>query len=78
MLSRLALALLAVTGFVAPLAEREVDQQGQTAGRLEQVDQVEFIEDSEPRQRARSISKIFVAPLAQTSRRYLLHHAWLI
>ena len=31
-LARLALALLAVAGFVAPLAEREADQVVQTAG----------------------------------------------
>jgi hypothetical protein len=82
LLTRLALALLAVLGFVAPLAAREADGVVQTAGGKPS--------EVEPREASRAVDtvehetlpRLELATWAQApapvSRRYLLHRAWLL
>jgi hypothetical protein len=85
LLTRLALAALAISGFVAPLATAEVDRVAQTVGgrvmeprRHEQAPAtVAAREDLRPpMSTARAVRP--VEPGAEGCRRYLLHRAWLI
>ena len=79
LLTRLALALLAVLGFVAPLSEREADGVVQTTGGPQSAAQA-----VESRARLETDVRVFPQPRLpgpgpeQRSRRYLLHRAWLI
>ena len=83
LLTRLALALLAVLGFVAPLASPEADRVVQTVGGKPSA--VETHETSTPplarveREEGPSQEPVWLAQAAApVSRRYLLHRAWLL
>lgn len=83
LLTRLALALLAVLGFVAPLATPEADRVVQTVGGKPSAGETH--ETSTPRlarvERAESPAPQPVLQpqaAAPVSRRYLLHRAWLL
>jgi hypothetical protein len=84
LLTRLALALLAVLGFVAPLATPEADRVVQTVGGKPSAVETQQ-QASTPRRAA--VVRGQPAPLepvlhaqsaAPVSRRYLLHRAWLL
>ncbi len=84
MLSRLALALLALWGFVAPLAP-ERDRVAQTCGAGAGARKLEAQPAGvQPRITLAAVPRgVAVPPAArpfevQTSRRYLLHRAWLL
>lgn len=83
LLTRLALGLLAVTGFAAPLPVRQVDPVAQTCGAGPSTPEV-LRAPARPR-----LAVLFpAAPTLETAppaprapeplRRYLLHRAWLI
>jgi hypothetical protein len=85
LLTRLALAALALSGFVAPLVTAEVDRVVQTVGgrvteprRDEQAPATAAArEDARPpRSTAQAVRPM--EPGAEGCRRYLLHRAWLI
>ena len=83
MLSRLALALLAVMGFVAPVSVREADGVVQTARRDEKAQRrVEVAEELSRKAPtpipARAPTGDFTTRAEAGSKRYLLHRAWLI
>ncbi|MDP1821738.1 MAG: hypothetical protein Q8L48_00780 [Archangium sp.] len=83
LLSRLALALLALMGFVAPLAAVEADRVVQTAGAQPSPSEAPEarVEPAAFPTRAwtrGSASFRRVGAEAASSRRYLLHRAWLI
>ena len=80
LLSRLALALLALMGFVAPLSAMEVDRVVQTTGARPAAVEVaeatiELAVASEPPSPA---SPAPSREVEHSARRYLLHCAWLI
>ena len=84
LLTRLALALLAVLGFVAPLAAPEADRVVQTVGGKPSV-AVETHEASTPplvqdeRTARPALEPVLLArAAAPVSKRYLLHRAWLL
>ena len=83
LLTRLALALLAVLGFVAPLAAPEADRVVQTVGGKPSA--VETHEASAPplvqheRAERPALEPVMLArAAAPVSKRYLLHRAWLL
>jgi hypothetical protein len=80
--SRLALALLAVAGFAAPIAAREADRVVQTTGgeRERPTAPAALAERSDPGAvpAAPAPVGVFVAREAAGQRRYLLHRAFLI
>lgn len=83
LLSRLALALLAVLGFVAPLAVPEAARVVQTAGgKPVQVAPREVaLAAAEVSAREVPLPKVEQAPSPRvelSARRYLLTHAWLV
>lgn len=82
LLSRLALALLALMGFVAPLSAVETDRVVQTDGGrpspVEELGQVELAgERSVVSADEATFPRLHRGP-TEVSRRYLLHGAWLI
>ena len=79
LLSRLALALLALMGFVAPLSAMEVDRVVQTTGAKPAM--VEVAEATIELAVANEPPRASAAPggeVEHSARRYLLHCAWLI
>lgn len=82
-LSRLALALLAVLGFVAPLAAPEADRVVQTSGGkpVQVAPREVVIAAAEVSAREIPVPKVEQAPSPRVgfiARRYLLNHAWLV
>ena len=80
LLSRLALALLALMGFVAPLSAMEVDRVVQTTGAKPAM-VVEVAEATIELAVANEPPRASAAPggeVEHSARRYLLHCAWLI
>lgn len=87
LLTRLALALLAVLGFVAPLAMPEGDRVVQTAGG-KPSDAPAARGEVEPAPAAAALAEVAAPPPPLTmlsgarggitARRYLLHRAWLV
>jgi hypothetical protein len=85
LLTRLALALLAVMGFVAPLSAMEVDRVVQTVGGKPSAarETREAFAARAPASAPAEVEFFPSAPLpeqrsAEVARRYLLHRAWLI
>ena len=84
LLTRLALALLAVLGFVAPLAAPEADRVVQTAGgKPAPVAPREVTHAAEPQKRAVTVPNscitwVSCAHVESSARRYLLNRAWLV
>ena len=83
MLSRLALALLAVMGFVAPVCAREADGVVQTAGRVKQATlqaqvAAELSLPAPAPLPARAQARGLTTRAEAGSKRYLLNRAWLI
>ena len=83
LLTRLALALLAVLGFVAPLATPEADRVVQTVGG-KPSEVVTHEASGAARGRVERTGVSLLRPVLQAqaqaprSRRYLLHRAWLL
>lgn len=84
LLTRLALALLAVLGFVAPLAAGEVNRVVQTAGGKPSAVEIDEASPA-PGVALETADVVPPAPAkllargpAASSRRYLLHRAWLL
>ena len=83
LLTRLALALLAVLGFVAPLAVHEADGVVQTAGGKPSAVETQESNGSTVvitahTDRPWSEPVLFAQAPAVHARRYLLHRAWLL
>ena len=83
LLTRLALALLAVLGFVAPLATPEADRVVQTVtGKPSTVETHEAsapaVVEGAPGALPRREPVLFAQAPSPVSRRYLLHRAWLL
>ena len=83
MLSRLALALLAVVGFVAPLAAPEADRVVQTSGGkpVQAAPREVALAAAEGSAREVPLPKVEQAPSPRvrlSARRSLLNHAWLV
>ena len=81
LLSRLALALLALTGFVAPLSAMEVDRVVQTTGGKPSAHQTQEHHRGAPR--LREVPRLSRAPRFtsrhdEVARRYLMNRAWLL
>lgn len=84
-MTRLALALLAVLGFAAPLVMRQVDPVAQTCGAGPAKEEETASTERTPR-RALAVARASLPPPAagptppvvEPQRRYLLHRAWLL
>jgi len=81
LLSRLAIALLAVLGFSAPVVDRQVDEVVQTATRRPERAQPAPLLLVAPQAlvvEARPAAQVVVERPSTARRRYLEHRAWLI
>ncbi len=80
--TRLALALLALAGFAAPAAERELDGVVQTSGDRPRAHAAELVSPQVQRDDAPTLRSADTLPPALASRAlrslYLLHRAWLL